>query len=154
MRTARRSINLLTIEWANRGINLWTVEQGQIVMNTGQICYPFPPDTIDLLDQVTRTGTGSNQSDLSVTRISEPTYATIPNKNATGNVANAYSARWHTAGSRLIRRHSIGVCLVRNVRACCLARHIMWFGIDAGITNFFAHFFHAEFSHINHLFGC
>ena len=48
MRTARRSINLLTIEWANRGINLWTVEQGQIVMNTGQMCYPFPPDTIDL----------------------------------------------------------------------------------------------------------
>ena len=55
MRTARRSINLLTIEWANRGINLWTIEQGQIVMNTGQICYPFPADTIDLLDHVTRT---------------------------------------------------------------------------------------------------
>jgi hypothetical protein len=84
MRTARRSINLLTIEWANRGINLWTIEQGQIVMNTGQICYAFPADTIDLLDQVTRTGTGTNQTDLSVTRISEPTYSTIPNKNATG----------------------------------------------------------------------
>jgi len=84
MRTARRSINLLTIEWANRGINLWTIEQGQIVMNTGQICYPFPADTIDLLDHVTRTGSGQNQSDLNITRISEPTYSTIPNKNATG----------------------------------------------------------------------
>jgi hypothetical protein len=84
MRTARRSINLLTIEWANRGINLWTIEQGQIVMNTGQISYPFPVDTIDLLDHVTRTGTGQNQSDLSITRISESTYSTIPNKNATG----------------------------------------------------------------------
>jgi hypothetical protein len=84
MRTARRSINLLTIEWANRGINLWTIEQGQIVMNTGQISYPFPADTIDLLDHVTRTGTGQNQSDLNITRISESTYSTIPNKNATG----------------------------------------------------------------------
>ena len=54
-RTARRSLNMLTIEWANRGINLWTVEQGQIVMNTGQAIYPYPTDTIDLLDQVIRT---------------------------------------------------------------------------------------------------
>lgn len=84
MRTARRSLNLLTIEWANRGINLWTIEQGIIPLNTGQISYPFPVDTIDLLDHVTRTGTGQNQSDLSITRISESTYSTIPNKNATG----------------------------------------------------------------------
>ena len=47
-RTARRSLNLLTIEWANRGINLWTIEQGQIVMNTNQAIYPIPVDTIDL----------------------------------------------------------------------------------------------------------
>ena len=53
-------------------------------MNTNQITYPFPVDTIDLLDHVTRTGTGQNQSDLSITRISESTYSTIPNKNATG----------------------------------------------------------------------
>jgi hypothetical protein len=84
MRTARRSLNLLTIEWANRGINLWTIEQGIIPMNTNQITYPFPVDTIDLLDHVTRTGSGQNQSDLSITRISESTYSTIPNKNATG----------------------------------------------------------------------
>jgi hypothetical protein len=54
-RTARRSLNLLTIEWANRGINLWTVEQGQILMNTGQAIYPIPVDTIDLLDTVRET---------------------------------------------------------------------------------------------------
>ena len=59
LRTARRSINLLTIEWANRGINLWTIEQGQIPINTnaGQISYPIPTDTIDLLDHVIRQGT-------------------------------------------------------------------------------------------------
>ena len=49
MRTARRSLNLLTIEWANRGINLWTIEQGQITINTGQAIYALPTDTIDLL---------------------------------------------------------------------------------------------------------
>jgi len=84
LRTARRSLNLLTIEWANRGINLWTIEPGQIQLNQGQIMYPLPVDTIDLLDMVTRTGTGQNQQDININRISESTYITIPNKNATG----------------------------------------------------------------------
>ena len=84
LRTARRSLNLLTIEWANRGINLWTIEEIQIPLNQGQIAYDLPVDTIDLLDQVVRTGTGQNQSDINITRISESTYITIPNKNAQG----------------------------------------------------------------------
>jgi hypothetical protein len=83
-RTARRSLNLLTIEWANRGINLWTIEQGSIPLVQGTISYDLPVDTIDLLDHVTRTGTGLNQSDLNINRISESTYSTIPNKNAQG----------------------------------------------------------------------
>jgi hypothetical protein len=84
LRTARRSLNLLTIEWANRGINLWTIEQGTIPLVQGQITYDLPADTIDLLDQVVRTGTGQNQLDINITRISESTYITIPNKNAQG----------------------------------------------------------------------
>ena len=84
LRTARRSLNLMTIEWANRGINLWTVEPGQITLNQNQIMYALPNDTIDLLDMVTRTGTGQNQQDININRISESTYITIPNKNATG----------------------------------------------------------------------
>jgi hypothetical protein len=85
-RTARRSVNLLTIEWANKGINLWTIEQGQIVMNTGQAIYPLPVDTIDLLDTVTRqyNGQQTNQIDININRISESDYITIPNKNAYG----------------------------------------------------------------------
>jgi hypothetical protein len=85
-RTARRSLNLLTIEWANRGINLWTVEQGQIVLNTQQALYALPVDTIDILDASTRTNNGSqsNQIDINLSRISEPVYMTIPNKNTTG----------------------------------------------------------------------
>jgi hypothetical protein len=85
-RTAQRSVNLLTIEWANRGINLWTVEQGQIPINIngGQISYPIPVDTIDLYDHIVRTGSGQNQQDINITRISGDTYLTIPNKNAYG----------------------------------------------------------------------
>lgn len=94
-RTARRSINLLTIEWANKGINLWTVEQGQILMNTGQAIYPLPVDTIDVLDMVTRqyNGMQTNQIDINLNRISESTYSTIPTKNATGRPIQCYVNR-------------------------------------------------------------
>ena len=84
LRTARRSLNIMTAEWANRGINMWTLEPGQVTLNQGQIMYPLPVDTIDLLDMVTRTGSGSTQQDININRISESTYITIPNKNATG----------------------------------------------------------------------
>lgn len=84
LRTARRSLNLLTIEWANRGINLWTVEQGSIPMVQGQITYDLPADTIDLIDHVIRTQTGQAQTDINISRISVDTYSTIPNKNAQG----------------------------------------------------------------------
>ena len=82
--TARRSLNLLTIEWANRGINLWTIEEGSVTLTPGTIEYDLPIDTIDLLDHVIRTGSGANQQDLTVSRISVATYAAIPNKNNTG----------------------------------------------------------------------
>lgn len=84
LRTARRSLNLLAMEWASRGINLWTVEQGSIPLTQGTISYTLPVDTIDLLDHVVRTGTGSNQTDINISRISVDTYSTIPNKNAQG----------------------------------------------------------------------
>jgi hypothetical protein len=86
LRTARRSLNLLTIEWANKGINLWTIEQGSIPLVQGQITYDLPANTIDLLEHVIRTSPGStlNQTDINITRISVDTYATIPNKNAQG----------------------------------------------------------------------
>lgn len=84
LKTARRSLNLLSIEWANRGINLWTIEQGSIPLVQGDGTYDLPVDTIDLLDHVVRTQTGEGQNDISVSRISVDTYANIPSKNATG----------------------------------------------------------------------
>jgi hypothetical protein len=82
LRTARRSMNLMTIEWSNRGINMWTIQQQSITFVQGLNTYPIPLDTIDLLDHVIRTNANqqNNQADLNITRISAPTYATIPNK--------------------------------------------------------------------------
>jgi len=82
LRTARRSMNLMTIEWQNKGINMWTMEQGVITLIPGLATYALPTDTIDLLEHVIRTGqnTASTQADLTITRISVSTYATIPNK--------------------------------------------------------------------------
>ena len=84
-RTARRSLNLLTIEWANRGLNFWTVEQGQIPLVTGQAIYPMPVDTINLLDTVIRQNNSTtNQIDINISGISESTYMSLPNKLAQG----------------------------------------------------------------------
>lgn len=82
LKTARRSLNLLFADWANRGINMWTFEQGSINLRQGVATYPLPADTVDLMEHVIRTGAGnvSTQSDLTITRISVSTYATIPNK--------------------------------------------------------------------------
>lgn len=93
-RTARRSLNLLTIDWANKGLNLWTVEQGVIPMVTGQAMYPYPADTIDMMDMVIRTDNGtSNQIDINISRIAEPTYMSLPNKLAQGRPIQVYVNR-------------------------------------------------------------
>jgi hypothetical protein len=85
-RTARRSLNFLITEWANRGINLWTIEQGTIPLIQGQYIYDLPNDTVDLLEHVIRTNPGqiANQTDINISRISVSTYSTIPNKLTQG----------------------------------------------------------------------
>jgi hypothetical protein len=82
LRTARRSLNIMFADWANRGINMWSIEPGTITFVQGQNTYALPSDTIDLLEHVIRTGgnVASTQADLTITRISVSTYATIPNK--------------------------------------------------------------------------
>ena len=82
LRTARRSLNIMFADWANRGINLWTIEQGTIDLVPGQNTYALPTDTVDLIEQVIRTGANvaATQADLTITRISVSTYATLPNK--------------------------------------------------------------------------
>jgi hypothetical protein len=94
-RTARRSLNLLTTEWANRGINLWTVESGSIPLVAGTATYNLPVDTIDLIEHVIRQnpGSSSTQVDINISRISVSTYSTIPNKLNTGRPIQVYVNR-------------------------------------------------------------
>ena len=96
LKTARRSLDIMAAEWSNKGINLWTVESGTLSLTTGTATYTLPADTIDLLETVIRTGSGSNQQDVSINRISVSTYATIPNKNNQGRPIQIYVDRQAT----------------------------------------------------------
>jgi len=95
LRTARRSANIMMAEWANRGINMWTIESGSIPLVQGTATYNLPADTVDLLEHVIRTGSGNSatQSDLTITRISVSTYATIPNKLSQARPIQVYIDR-------------------------------------------------------------
>ena len=99
LRTARRSMNLMTIEWQNRGINMWTIDSGTINLVEGTTQYTLPADTIDLLEHQIRTNSGntSTQSDLTISRISVSTYASIPNKLTQGRPIQLYVERLRDA---------------------------------------------------------
>ena len=103
LKTARRSMNLLFADWSNRGVNMWTFEQNVLTLVQGQPTYALPDDTVDLLDHVIRTNPNSqsNQSDLTITRISMPTYATIPNKLAQGRPIQVWVQRLTSGASTL-----------------------------------------------------
>jgi hypothetical protein len=93
LKTARRSLNLVLAEWANRGINLWTIDANTQLLTSGTATYDLPLDTVDVIDYVIRTGTGTSQSDISISRISVSGYAAIPNKNITGRPNQIYINR-------------------------------------------------------------
>jgi hypothetical protein len=93
LKTARRSLNLMFTDWANRGINMWTIEQGEIPLVSGTGAYNLPTDTVDIIEHVVRTGSGTSQADLAVSRISVSTYAAIPNKLTTGRPIQVYVDR-------------------------------------------------------------
>jgi hypothetical protein len=96
MKTARRSLNLLFAEWANRGLNLWTIEQDSLAMIPGQAQYNLPADTVNVLSAVIRTGTGQTQQDITIDRISQNEYLHLPNKLVTARPAQYYVQRTAT----------------------------------------------------------
>ena len=97
LKTARRSLNLLTLEWQNRGLNLWTIDSGTISLTAGTATYSMPADTIDLIEHQIRTGTGTSQVDTNLERISVSTYAQQAAKNAEGRPSQIYVDRQATA---------------------------------------------------------
>ncbi len=88
-RTARRSLNLMFAEWANRGLNLWTVKQGTLTLTQGQAQETLLDDVVDLLDVVVRR----DGTDFEVERISRGEYATLPNKTTQGRTSQYWLNR-------------------------------------------------------------
>lgn len=93
MKTARRSLNLLAIDWSNRGYNLWTVEQAVVPLLTGVATYALPADTIDVVEMVISSTSGTTTTDIAVTRIGMATYATIPVKATQGRPVQVWVDR-------------------------------------------------------------
>ena len=96
LKTARRSLNILTLEWQNRGLNLFTIEAGTLAIEAGTSTYTLPSDTIDLIEHQVRTGTGTNQTDTALARVSVTTYAQQTNKNTQGRPTQIYVQRLPT----------------------------------------------------------
>ena len=93
LRNARRSFNLLTMEWQNRGLNLWTIASGTQALTSGTATYTLPADTVDLIEHQIRTGTGTSQTDTNLTRVSVSTYAQQSAKNTTGKPTQIFIQR-------------------------------------------------------------
>jgi len=97
LKTARRSLNIMTLEWANRGLNLWTIESGTISLTPGTATYTMPTETIDIIEHQLRTGTGTSQTDTYLERISVSTYAQQTNKLITGRPTQIFVQRLATS---------------------------------------------------------
>jgi len=96
IKTARRSLNFIFQEWANKGINMWTIEEGTQVLTQGVATYTLPADTVDLMEHVVRTEQGGQPQDINISRISVSVYATIPNKVQQGRPVQIYIQRLNT----------------------------------------------------------
>lgn len=93
VRSARRTLDIMMSEWANRGINLWTLESASISLVAGTATYSLPATTVDILDFVIRQGTGTSQIDYQMERIGVGGFSAITTKNTTGRPLQVYVQR-------------------------------------------------------------
>lgn len=96
LRTARRSLNLMFLEWANRGLNLWTIEQRSLALVAGTAQYNLPDDTVNILSAVLRTGSGADQQDITLDRVSQNEYLHVPDKLSQSRPSQFYLQRTAT----------------------------------------------------------
>jgi hypothetical protein len=89
IRTAKRSLNLLLAEWANRGLNRWTIAQTTVTVTQGTSDYALDPDTIDVLSVIVRR----DNVDYGIERISRDDYLNIPTKTMQSRVSQFYVDR-------------------------------------------------------------
>ena len=96
LKTARRSLNLLFLDWANRGLNLWTIEQTTLSVTQGSNVVSLPLDTVNVLSAVIRDPTTSPPTDIIIDRISREEYLNVPNKTTEARPSQFYVERTNT----------------------------------------------------------
>ena len=94
--SARRSLNLLFLDWANRGLNLWTIEQATQALVAGDASVTVGTDTVNVLSAVIRQTINGQQQDISIDRISRPDYLNLPDKTTQARPAQFYVERSNT----------------------------------------------------------
>lgn len=93
LKTARRSLNLMFLEWANRGLNLWTIELATYTLDKGEEEIALDTDTVNVLSAVIRDNSQSPPVDISIDRISRSAYLDIPDKSTEARPAQYYVER-------------------------------------------------------------
>jgi|TARA_R110002124_G_scaffold150240_1_gene316629 hypothetical protein len=89
LKTAKRSLNIMFADWANRGLNQWTIKERTLTVVEGQRIYPLLENVIDVLAVVVRRGT----TDYTIDRVSRDQYLSIPTKESTGRVTQFFLNR-------------------------------------------------------------
>lgn len=97
LQTARRSMNIMLSEWANRGLNQWTIQQRTQTVTSNDSEYSLDTDLIDILSLVVRR----DGTDFSMTRISRDTFLNLPNKTSTGRPTQYFLDRQITPNLKL-----------------------------------------------------
>ena len=97
LRTAKRSLNLMLAEWANRGLNQWTIKQRSLALVQGDGEYPLSTDVIDVLSVVLRRG----DTDYALSRVSRDTFISIPNKTTQGRPSQFFLDRQNTPNLKI-----------------------------------------------------
>ena len=96
LKSARRSLNLIFLDWANRGLNLWTIEQATSAVTAGTANFTVSDDTVNILSAVIRETSGSTNTDISIQRISREEYLNVPNKTVQARPSQYYVERTNT----------------------------------------------------------
>jgi hypothetical protein len=91
--SARRSLNLVFLDWANRGLNLWTIEQASYSLTQGMEQFSLPTDTVNVLSAVIRQPSQGVNSDVSIERISREDYLALPDKSSQARPSQFYVER-------------------------------------------------------------
>ena len=97
LRTAKRSLNLMLAEWANRGLNQWTIKQRSLALVQADGEYPLSTDIIDVLSVVLRR----NNTDYALSRVSRDTFISIPNKTTQGRPSQFFLDRQNTPNLKI-----------------------------------------------------